>query len=178
LEGLIRAGKFRGDLYYRLNVIDLTMPSLRQRPEDIPELALNFLKHYARRCGKEVEHLDDDVLAILKAYSWPGNVRELENVLERAVVVTEGNTIGVADLPLELVKSIESADAAAEAGAGEDFDGLAGGWQAERDERARRERERLVRALAAADGNKAEAARALGLARSTLLSRLKKYGLS
>ena len=120
-------------------------------------------------------------MALLKAYAWPGNIRQLENVIERAVVVAEGLTVTSAELPSELV---EACDAAADAGPPwSDDDGKyalepAGGIRAERNEHQRRERERLVRALAAANGNKAEAARALGLARSTLVSRLKKLGLS
>jgi transcriptional regulator with GAF, ATPase, and Fis domain len=181
LEAMIKARRFRDDLYYRLNVIDMRMPPLRERVEDIPELTTHFLRVYAERCHKPVLQVDDDALAILKSHQWPGNIRELENVVERAVVVAEGNTVSVADLPPDLVAAAEStvpavtpwkpmASVASELGAG--------GIRAEREMRARRERDQLVRALAATSGNKAEAARALGLARSTLLSRLKKYGLS
>jgi transcriptional regulator with GAF, ATPase, and Fis domain len=177
LEGLIRQGRFREDLYYRLNVISITTPPLRERPEDIPELAQHFLRLYGGRCGKPDLGIEDDALVALKSYRWPGNIRQLENVIERAVVFAEGSAVTVADLPPEVVD---------------------GGWwmvdgekapprttnhqppttiSEERAERDRRERERLVRALAAAQGNKAEAARALGMARSTLVSRLKKHGL-
>jgi transcriptional regulator of acetoin/glycerol metabolism len=120
-------------------------------------------------------------LAALKSHSWPGNIRQLENVIERAVVVAEGPTITVEDLPQEVAQSI-SEQVEFTPTTGKDATAFkfapAVGLRAEREERGRRERERLVRALAAADGNKAEAARALGLARSTLLSRLKKHGLS
>src|SRR5207245_1529327 len=75
LEQLIRAGRFREDLYYRLNVISIPVPALRQRREDIPELAQHFLSVYALRTGKQVEQIDDDALLILKNYSWPGNIR-------------------------------------------------------------------------------------------------------
>jgi transcriptional regulator with GAF, ATPase, and Fis domain len=180
LEDLIRQGRFREDLYYRLKVIDVWVPSLRERCEDIPELTLHFLRTYAQRCGKPVENIDDDAMAILKSYRWPGNIRELENVLERAVVVAEGSTIMPGDLSPELSRALINGDRAGSVEAG--INGLekrlAGdGFRADREEFDRREREQLVRALAAAAGNKAEAARALGLARSTLLSRLKKYGL-
>ncbi len=179
LEELIRQGRFRQDLFYRLNVIDLTLPALRERPEDVPELALHFLRKYGDRYGKAVTQLDDDAAAVLKGYAWPGNVRELENVIERAVVIAEGAAITAADLPAELCRT---AAALPPAGGWRSADDPApppgGGLRAEREEYGRRERERLVRALAAASGNKAEAARALGLARSTLVSRLKKHGLS
>jgi len=178
LEELIRQGRFREDLYYRLNVISIPVPPLRQRTEDIVELATHFLRLYAQRCNKAVNQIDDDALLLLKAYSWPGNVRQLENVIERAVVVVEGPLVTVQDLPPELQNGSDNGTAG-EAVLKPRPPGLTpvNGARAEREEWNRRERERLVRALAAADGNKAEAARALGLARSTLLSRLKKHGL-
>ncbi len=175
LDQLIRAGRFREDLFYRLNVVSIDLPPLRERTEDIPELALHFLRFYSQRCGKVVEQIDDDAMALLKAFPWPGNIRQLENVMERAVVIAEEPMITVNELPPELL------------GDGDTFDGeddareviaVSAGIRAERAERDRQERERLVRALAAADGNKAQAARALGMARSTLVSRLKKHGLS
>ncbi len=180
LEDLIRRERFRKDLYFRLKVIPITVPPLRERPEDIPELALHFLRVFAERAGKPVPQLDDDALALLKANPWPGNVRELENVIERAVVLAEGPVITAAELPPELVRRLDGAgvDPAWHEAGDTPVEEAFTGWRAERAERARRERERLVRALAAAGGNKAEAARALGLARSTLVSRLRKYGLS
>jgi transcriptional regulator with GAF, ATPase, and Fis domain len=180
LEVLIRQGRFREDLYYRLNVIEMTMPPLRERREDITELAQHFLRLYTARCGKAVTEIEDDALAILKGYRWPGNIRELENKIERAVVVAEGLAIRGSDLPPDVILAqAEETDLMPDDwphDSGPLPPGL--GVRAERAERGRRERERLVRALAAANGNKAEAARALGLARSTLVSRLKKYGLS
>jgi DNA-binding NtrC family response regulator len=175
LEQLIREGRFREDLYYRLNVISIAVPPLRERREDVPELAQHFLRLYAQRCGRPVTQIDDDALAALKAYPWPGNVRQLENVVQRAVVVAEGATLTLRDLPPELLDGLE--DLAPPATEEEPAAELSLGVQAERAERDRREREQLVRALAATDGNKAEAARVLGLARSTLISRLKKHGL-
>jgi transcriptional regulator with GAF, ATPase, and Fis domain len=176
LEELMDQGRFREDLYYRLNVISLCVPPLRERPEDIPELALHFLRLHGQRCGKTAAQIDDDALCLLKAYPWPGNIRQLENVIERAVVVAEGPCISVAELPAELAEAAEPDSASTWSNGNGSADGI--GIRAERTERERRERERLVRALATANGNKAEAARALGLARSTLVSRLKKLGLS
>lgn len=180
LEELIRLGRFREDLYYRLKVIDIFMPPLRERREDVLELALHFVQRFAERAGKPVAQIDDDAVALLKAYSWKGNVRELENVMESAVVLSEGNIITADHLSAEVRHGIADAEPARGRiwGAGDIVPVPAGGVRAERAERDRRERERLVRALAAAQGNKAEAARVLGLARSTLLSRLKKYGLA
>ena len=180
LEQLISQGRFRADLYYRLNVISILVPPLRERREDIPELVMHFLREYAQRGGSTVDQIDDDVLALLKAYDWPGNIRQLENVVERAVVISERPIITVHELPPELWTprngkaqgpgTSEPPDEAASSQA-------AGGIKAERAERDRKDREQLVRALAAAQGNKTEAARALGLARSTLVSRLRKHGL-
>lgn len=202
LENLIRQGRFREDLFYRLNVFPVRVPPLRDRREDIPDLATHFLHLSAQRCKKDVTQIDDDVLAAFKGYAWPGNIRQLENVIERAVVIAEGPIVSVAELPDELLRSddtiIERGDADTlppsppayaqpafaqtvplppvplqEAAYASRPEGSS--WRSERD---RLEREQLVRALAAADGNKAEAARALGIARSTLVSRLKKLGLS
>jgi transcriptional regulator with GAF, ATPase, and Fis domain len=179
LERLIREGRFREDLYYRLNVLPVHVPPLRERAEDVPELAEHFLRLYARRAGKALAGVDDDALAMLKAYPWPGNVRELENVLERAVVIADGPLVTAADLPAELQAL---APPAAPAPPANWYAPPAAGGPAPaasfRAEREQREREQIVRALAAAGGNKAEAARALGMARSTLVSRLKRLGLN
>jgi transcriptional regulator with GAF, ATPase, and Fis domain len=175
LERLIAEGRFRADLYYRLNVISIPVPPLRERAEDVPELAGYFLRQCAQRSGKAVTQIDDDALAILKGHPWPGNIRQLENAIARAVVVAEEGVITVEELPQELVEAVaDGKDAAPHENGKAALELGPGGLEAERDW----ERERLVRALAAADGNKARAARALGLARSTLLSRLKKHGLS
>jgi transcriptional regulator with GAF, ATPase, and Fis domain len=171
LERLIQEGRFREDLFYRLNVLPLKVPPLRERREDIPELVQHFLDQYARRSKKPALTVDDDALALLKAAPWPGNIRQLENVIERAVVITEGAELTSEDLPSDLHQPDVFAPE-------EPSEGPLLSAQAERTDRDRRDREQLVRALAAARGNKTEAARVLGLARSTLLSRLKKHGLS
>jgi transcriptional regulator with GAF, ATPase, and Fis domain len=183
LDKLIREGRFREDLFYRLNVFPIRVPPLRERTDDIPELALHFMRVSAQRCKKDVTQVEDDVIILLKSYAWPGNIRQLENVIERAVVITEGATITLAELPPEMLQESESEFATADSGNGNGADNepvFAGvrSYVSLRGERERLERESLVRALAAADGNKAEAARALGIARSTLVSRLKKLGLS
>jgi transcriptional regulator with GAF, ATPase, and Fis domain len=180
LEQLIREGRFREDLYYRLNVIALRLPPLRERWQDVPELAQHFLKLFAGHYNRAVQQLDDDALAALKAYPWPGNIRELENAIHAAVVKAAGPVVRLEDLPPRVVVGAEPEPAEAQADGAEAGQGgeLPPGLQAERAERNRREREQLVHALAATGGNKAEAARYLGLARSTFLSRLKKHGLS
>jgi len=171
LEQLIQQGRFRQDLYYRLNVISIPVPPLRERVEDIPELAQHFLRLYAQRANRAVTSIDDDALAALKGFSWPGNIRQLENIIERAVVVAEGPLITLHELGPDLQPPPGEAAALRSRPA-------APLGRSRREEREQREKEQLVRALAAASGNKAEAARELGLARSTLLSKLKKFGLS
>jgi len=196
LEALIRAGRFREDLYYRLNVISLRAPSLRERREDVFELAVYFLGVHARRVGKAVTHLEDEAVEALVAHDWPGNVRELENVIERAVVLSEGPAVTLDDLPPEVrhpapsgprsatrrqprprpvLASAAAGDPrpalpAAPSSAGDD----GGGWDAERNAF---ERHRLLDALDGARRNKSEAARLLGMPRSTFCSKLKKHGL-
>ncbi len=184
LEALIRQGRFREDLYYRLNVLPLVVPPLRERAEDVPELALHFLRIYGQRANKLDLQIDDDALVLLKSYAWPGNIRQLENAIEHAVAFVEGPIVTIHDLPPEVTTAAKELDVNAErisrqvgafAGDGA-YDGTppSSRFQVEQE---RRERELLVRTLAAAAGNKAEAARALGMARSTLLSRLKRLGL-
>jgi two-component system response regulator HydG len=101
----IRKGRFREDLFYRLNVIELRVPPLRERPDDIPLLANHFLEKYTKKNRREVLSFERETLDILKAYAWPGNVRQLENVVERAVVLTTSETIKPSDLPPEIHQS-------------------------------------------------------------------------
>ena len=108
LEQLIRRGRFREDLYYRLNVISLTCPPLRERGDDVFELALHFLELYAARAGKTIRRIDEAALDALAACSWPGNVRQLENAIERAVVLAGGDTLELDDLPPEIARLVRA----------------------------------------------------------------------
>lgn len=191
LEALIRAGRFREDLYYRLNVIPIRTPSLRERREDIFELALHFLGRHAGRVGKAVTHIDDDALEALTAHDWPGNIRELENVIERAVVLADGPALTRDDLPTEIRQPtrrrlrapVLTSSAVIEA---RTRNTPGSGWTpptAASDEEwdveaLAFERQRLLDALAEGRGNKSEAARLLGMPRSTFFSKLKKHGLT
>jgi transcriptional regulator with GAF, ATPase, and Fis domain len=186
LERLISEGKFREDLFYRLNVISIALPPLRERAEDIIELALYFLNRAAERAGKRITHLDDDVIGALKRYSWPGNIRELENAVERAVVMAEHPVIILHDLPAEIVsvaaqpaQVLETKPVPLEPPPGDrPARRLSPGGSIEKySTELSGERQSLVDALARANGNKAEAARLLGIPRSTLFSRLKKFGM-
>jgi two-component system response regulator AtoC len=105
LEEMVAAGDFRRDLYYRLNVVTLVIPPLRQRPSDIPLLAAHFLRKFTTEHKREIDDFDDHALAIMQRYTWPGNVRELSNAIERAVVMSSGRTIFAEDLPLPIVEA-------------------------------------------------------------------------
>jgi len=158
LKERVAAGAFREDLYYRLNVIALTVPPLRERPADVEALARHFVSELAREVKRPGLVLADDALARLRAHAWPGNVRELRNALERAVVLAEGERIEADDLPEELGASLESA-------AG--FHGRVEGFR----------RALLRDTLAESGGNQAEAARRLGLQRTYLARLVRRYGL-
>jgi len=176
LEQLIRVGRFREDLFYRLNGFPITVPPLRQRVVDIPELVLHFVRLCCQRFKKEIVQIDDDVMACMKAFPWPGNIRQLENVIERAVVIAEQPTLTLDELPPELIGEIGAESEEVFVLTEPPQPPIEGHFDL-RVERERVEREHLVRALTAAAGNKAEAARGLGMARSTLVSKLKKLGL-
>jgi DNA-binding NtrC family response regulator len=169
-------------LFYRLNVISLRCPSLRERREDIFELSLHFLHLFARQAGKNMVRIEEDALEALAGYHWPGNIRQLENAIERAVVLADSESIGLADLPPEIIgtavpagrvrggRRLERVPVAGSALPATASEGLP-------DELAELERDRLVAAVAQCGGNKSEAARLLGLPRSTLFSKLRKFGL-
>lgn len=105
LSDLVAQGKFRLDLYYRINVMEIHAPSLQQRPEDIPALAMHFLRHYSEMYGKHLERIEPGAMSRLEAYSWPGNVRELENVIQRAIIVSRDETIHGEDLLPEIAEN-------------------------------------------------------------------------
>jgi two-component system, NtrC family, response regulator HydG len=170
IPDLIREGGFREDLYYRLNVVNLDLPPLRERRGDIPLLAQHFLTHFCRRNAKEIRGFSPQAMAVLGRYHWPGNVRELMNAVERAVVLARGLYLDGADFAF-LTPDMESIAEAAEAGAA-DASALPAGLPLESVER-----EAILKTLEAVGGNKSEAARQLGITRKTLASKLKKYGV-
>lgn len=160
LEAEVRDGGFREDLYYRLNVIALRVPSLRERPEDIPLLARHFLHRFAERNRKTYRGFSPRVMDLMLHYDWPGNVRELENVVERAVILSPGEFVTENDLPASLRGAEKSGTVTA-------------GGQSLEDA----EREAIARTLEQVGNNKSEAARVLGVTRVTLRSKMKKFGL-
>jgi len=166
-------GKFREDLYYRLKVVHLRIPSLRERPEDIPVLARHFLGEFSRRFAVGPFKLTPTLLERLHAYPWPGNVRELENALESLVALSQGNELDLSLLP-EVPTAVKSEAPSAPVGA-PPAEASAADLKARMDAY---ERGIIVAALEGARGNRSQAARTLGINRATLHGKLRKYGLT
>jgi DNA-binding NtrC family response regulator len=163
----VREKRFREDLYFRLNVIQIVIPPLRERPDAIAALTREFLKRYNRKYGKAISHIDDPAWALLQAYSYPGNVRELESTLAHAVIMADENIIRLQDLP-----------DAVRLGQGGRL-----GLPHLRDSRAlpslqEMEKQLIERALATLNGNQTEVAKTLGISRSTLWRKLKEYNIA
>jgi two-component system response regulator HydG len=157
----VKAGRFREDLYYRLNVVPIRMPALRERHNDIPLLARHFLEHFAAEQGKILEGFSSEALRGLLTYDWPGNVRELENSVEHATVLAKGNTIDLPDLPEAVTVALKAP------------------LPQEPPKAITANEERLVRkVLEECDWNKTAAAARLGISRSTLYEKLKRYGIA
>jgi two-component system response regulator PilR (NtrC family)/two-component system response regulator HydG len=163
LEDRLKTGAFREDLYYRLNVVHIHLPPLRERAEDVLALSDHFLSACAERAGKEVRGLHESAKKALLSHSWPGNVRELENTIERAVALCEGGVIHVEDLPPALRGRRAGEPDTLQAA-------LAQGLTL-----AEVEREFIQRVLTAEGGNKTRAAQRLGLDRKTLYRKLEEY---
>ena len=171
LAQMVADGTFREDLFYRLNVIALQLPPLRDRKEDIPLLVQHFIRKFATRDGRQRRRspdvvLSQDALRRLMAYAWPGNVRQLENAVERALILRGTRAqVEMADLPPEIqAVPVESAPSLDLPESGVDLPGLV----------SRIERDLIGRALARTEGNRADAARLLGLKRTTLVEKLKR----
>src|SRR5215467_13875760 len=168
LQAAVAAGTFRQDLFYRLNVFPIAVPPLRERSEDIPLLVEYFVGRYAKAAGKNIRHIGKHTLEQLQAYSWPGNIRELQNVVERAVILTESDTFVVDESWLKL----EAADTE-QAGGSLPVDGLAA--------LAEQEIEMIQAALAQSHGRIAGpsgAAAKLGIPRQTLESKMRRLGIN
>ena len=159
----VDAGRFRVDLFYRLNVVRLRMPALRDRVDDIHRLAQHFIQRTAEHLGLEPPALPPETLAVLQASSWPGNVRELSNVVERAVILSRGGALRPSDFQDHLQHSgVEPSGAVPEADPPFDLDSL--------------ERRAILRALEATGGNRVRAAKLLGISERTLRNKLNTKG--
>jgi DNA-binding NtrC family response regulator len=164
LRAALEEGTFREDLYYRLNVVAIDIPPLREHKDDIPVLANFFLEKFARESGKDLKGITPAAMKILIDHHWPGNVRELQNVIERAVTLSAGTTLDVDDIHLDKPRQRQASDTASAT--------LPEGMTLEQFEQ-----EMIREALRAAGGNKSQAARALGLSRNALRYRLSQMGV-
>lgn len=165
LEQLIESGKFRKDLYYRINVVSVELPPLRDRREDIPALAEHFLTRLANRTGRRAPKLTASALTRMLEYPWPGNVREMENAIESAFYLSQGYKISLQSLPKTLTAGIEVATIDREQGTLKERLAIA-------------EKEILLEVLAACDGNRQHAAKMLGIGKTTIYDKLSRYQLS
>ncbi len=163
LSAEVKAGRFREDLFFRLNVIPIHLPALRERPDDIPPLSEHFLAKFAAQSGKTVAGFTDRATAAMERYGWPGNVRELENAIERAVVLVQGEVIDVADLPPEVRGGQGNAD---------------GAYQVNTVRLSEVEEIIIRRVLARTGWNIKRSAEMLGITRATLYSKIRKFGLA
>ena len=160
LAQAVKAGRFREDLFYRLDVIHIRVPPLRERKEDLAQLIKHFLKQYSAKHGRKVENVSAPALALLQAYDYPGNARELGNIIERAVIVTDGNLLEPHNLPLGLSAAVNA--------------------QRQQDRLpslAQMEAAYISEVLAATKGNKTECARILGISRKNLYEKIARYEL-
>ena len=160
-------GLFREDLYYRLNVISLHLPPLRERPEDIILLSNFFLEEFTAKYGKEIQGFSREVRDFFLRYSWPGNVRELRNLVESMAILSRKRVITEESLPVSLREKTPGPSASSSSPHREDSLSLESG-----------EKDLIRQALDKTGGNRAKAARILGIARSTLYNKMEKYGLS
>jgi DNA-binding NtrC family response regulator len=169
LEEQVRKGAFREDLYFRLAVLSVHLPALRERREDIPLLVEHFIKKYAGELGKEVGGVTEGALARLAAYAWPGNVRELENVVYESMVMSESGWLDEASLPLRLRNPLPGTDAERPDLGGRTTHPLKAAVQGVAE---RTERELILDALRQTGGNRTQAARLLGVSRKTLFNKM------
>ncbi|MGO9116909.1 MAG: sigma-54-dependent transcriptional regulator [Desulfomonilaceae bacterium] len=168
LKDEVEAGRFRGDLFFRLNVVEIAVPALRERRSDIPFLVAHFVRKFCTKLGREIREVDAEVMRSLYRYSWPGNVRELENIVERAIVMARTQTIMPEDLPQEIRESPEIE---------EELNQLIS-WEKGLAETLEIIEERMIRqALKRCGSIQAQAAKILGISRSNLQYKMKKYGM-
>ena len=169
LQAEIRAGNFREDLYFRLNVIPIFVPALRERQEDIPLLAEHFTAEFSREYGRRLKTFDAGAIAVLQRYAWPGNVRELRNVIERLMIMVPGDAISGLDVTfLQQNGGVGRPDLP---------EPPAGGRQTLHEARDQFERDLILRTLAEQQGNMSKTAEVLGVERSNLYRKMRGFGI-
>ncbi|MGI6435516.1 MAG: sigma-54-dependent Fis family transcriptional regulator [Syntrophomonadaceae bacterium] len=177
LRAAVDKGNFREDLYYRLNVITIKLPPLRNRREDIPQLFEYFVEEISRRLNIHIDKYEPDIIPVLKQYSWPGNTRELQNVVERMLCVTQGNKLSVRDLPEEMLPG--PAEKPADEEQYSDDNTISVGRQRElrRQQLAASEYQEIMDLLERYGGNISTVARQMGVSRNTIYRRLRQYNI-
>jgi DNA-binding NtrC family response regulator len=160
LAAAVKAGRFREDLFYRLDVIHIRVPPLRERKEDLSQLIQHFVKHYAAKHGRKVERVSAPAMAVLRSYDYPGNARELANIIERAVIVANGKRLEESDLPPGLNAAVNARR-----------------QQEKPPSLAELEASYIAKVLASTNGNKTECARILGISRKNLYEKIARYDL-
>jgi two-component system response regulator HydG len=165
LREYVRQGKFREDLFFRLNVVDILLPSLAERTDDIPLLAGRFLKEYAEKNGKRIEGFSPDAVNLLVAYAWPGNVRELRNTIEKMVVLSRTERLSAREVPANIREAVKGP-----VGLASRAPVLMAGSLADT------ERRKIMAVLDKNGGNRTRAAGELGISRRTLHRKLREYG--
>ncbi len=180
LEQLVSEGKFREDLFYRLNVVTIRIPPLRERKEDIPLLVNYFVSKYSRKYGKVIQGVSEEVMKIFMDYDWPGNVRELENAIARGVIISSVPLIMKEHLPPELIKKIEKKNSINQnsTAQGEDSNITNDELEPLPDAIARLEKEMIIKALQKCNGNKTKAAKLLGISRKSLFNKIRDYKIN
>jgi transcriptional regulator with PAS, ATPase and Fis domain len=173
LEAMIAAGDFREDLFYRISVVPIVVPPLRERAGDVVRLVRHFVGEHARSLARPALTIEDDAVALLASQRWPGNVRQLQNFVERVVVLSEGDRVGGAEVARELARgsSVLAPTVSASGGGGAAADMSLDA------QRRQSEKEALVKALAQAGNNRTRAARLLAVSRRTLYNKLREHGL-
>ena len=178
LEEEVNAGKFREDLYYRLSVVPIRVPPLRERPDDIPLLLDKFIHLYQRNRRGSLKSFSPEAVEVLKKYSWPGNVRELKNLVQRLCILQDKETVDIADLPEQFFSETEEHTTAGSAASSEESSQVIQDSKIDFNTQVSEFEDRLIlQALIAANGNKKQAARNLNLKRTTLLEKIKKKNL-
>ncbi|MFO7821099.1 MAG: sigma-54 dependent transcriptional regulator [Lentisphaeria bacterium] len=178
LKKMVADGEFREDLYYRLNVLSIDIPPLRERPEDIPPLLDHFLQHFAAENGKKITAFSPEAMKVLTSYNWPGNVRELRNCVERMVVMARSSTLTLGDVPADIRTAAAGLTSQSHASEGKNQDEETGSAESQGLDINMNERNLVKRALEQCDGNRTRAAEQLGISRRTLHRKLKAYDIS
>jgi transcriptional regulator with PAS, ATPase and Fis domain len=179
LQAEIEAGRFRKDLYYRLAVVPISLPALRERRSDIPMLARHFVEKYNRKLNKRIEDIADDAMVLLQAYPWPGNIRELENLIERVLLFADGPFITAKDLPdpVRQGAGVHASSPAAPPPSVEAPASEAGLKDIVRMKAAELEKDLITKALEETGGNVTRAAKKLQISRKSLQTKMKEFGL-